>query len=56
MILMNDILIDKGLEITCMVIEIPVRRCKVITSLSGVGCTIETKPVWKKALTFDDNS
>lgn len=45
MVLMNCISIKIGLEIICTVIESPDRHCHMITSLSRVGYTIETRPV-----------
>lgn len=50
MILMNYISIKIGLEIICMAIESPDRHCHMITPLSGVGYTIETRPVPNKRM------
>lgn len=57
MTLMDHILINTSLEIICLVIESPDRHYQMITSVSGVGDTIKTKPIWEKkeTLPLDDN-
>lgn len=50
MILMNYISTKIGLEIILTVIESPDRYCHMITSLSGIEYTIETRPVPNKRM------